>query len=46
LVFLGFETKEMAPFHTQPLLMDKKLVVIFDLDETLLQVGAVQVECS
>ena len=36
-VFLGFETPEMAPFHYKPLLMEKMLIVIFDLDETLLQ---------
>ena len=35
--FLCFETRAMAPFHHAPLLLDKQLVVIFDLDETLLQ---------
>ena len=35
--FLCFETRAMAPFHHAPLLLEKQLVVIFDLDETLLQ---------
>ena len=35
--FLAFETRAMAPFHHAPILAQKQLAVIFDLDETLLQ---------
>ena len=36
-VFLGFETLSMAPWHCRHLLVNRQLVVVFDLDETLLQ---------
>ena len=35
--FLAFETRAMAPFYHSPILAQKQLAVIFDLDETLLQ---------
>jgi hypothetical protein len=35
--FLAFETRAMAPFHHAPILAQKQLPMIFDLDETLLQ---------
>jgi len=35
--FIAFETKEMAPAYAMPLLKHNRLVVVLDLDETLVQ---------
>ena len=35
--FVAFKTDEMAPAYAQPLLKYNRLVVVFDLDETLVQ---------
>ena len=35
--FVAFKTDEMAPAYAQPLLKHNRLVVVFDLDETLVQ---------
>jgi len=35
--FMAFKTEQMAPVYAAPLLVHNRLVVVFDLDETLVQ---------